>query len=237
MTLTHRTPDNNHNRRHPAMLALLALLIGCLRAWRDWNEPLRALFRPRAWGEAIAAAFSLKYLANTGAGCSVSDSQRSGGRRLAHHLTFYGFLLCFAATLVATLYHYGFGWHAPYGYTSLPVALGTLGGIGLVIGPPLLYWHRRRADPAIADPAHDGSGSALIVLLMATSLTGLLLLALRETTAMALLLIVHLAVVMALFATLPYGKFVHGFYRLCALVKYALERRRPRNMSFGGESF
>jgi citrate/tricarballylate utilization protein len=32
---------------------------------------------------------------------------------------------------------------------------------------------------------------------------------------------------MALFVSLPYGKFVHGIYRGAALVKYALERRRP----------
>ena len=32
---------------------------------------------------------------------------------------------------------------------------------------------------------------------------------------------------LTLFLTIPYGRFVHGFYRLLALVKYALERRRP----------
>ena len=34
-------------------------------------------------------------------------------RRRMHHFTFYGFMLCFAATSVATIYHYVFGWHAP----------------------------------------------------------------------------------------------------------------------------
>ena len=28
-------------------------------------------------------------------------------------------MLCFAATSVATEYHYGFNWQAPYGVTSL----------------------------------------------------------------------------------------------------------------------
>ena len=40
------------------------------------------------------------------------------------------------------------------------------------------------------------------------------------------LLIVHLGIVLALFLTLPYGKFVHGFYRTAALVKYAIEMAR-----------
>jgi citrate/tricarballylate utilization protein len=43
---------------------------------------------------------------------------------------------------------------------------------------------------------------------------------------MGLLLIVHLGIVFALFLTLPYGKFVHGFYRTVALLKYAREDER-----------
>ena len=43
---------------------------------------------------------------------------------------------------------------------------------------------------------------------------------------MGALLIVHLALVMTLFVTMPYGKFVHGIYRFAALLKWALERGR-----------
>ncbi len=35
-------------------------------------------------------------------------------------------------------------------------------------------------------------------------------------------------VVMALFLTLPYGKFAHGFYRCAALLKWAIEKRRGK---------
>jgi citrate/tricarballylate utilization protein len=56
-----------------------------------------------------------------------------------------------------------------------------------------------------------------------TSLTGLLLLVLRHGAAMSVLLLVHLGAVLALFLTLPYGKFVHGLYRTLALVKYRSE--------------
>jgi citrate/tricarballylate utilization protein len=41
------------------------------------------------------------------------------------------------------------------------------------------------------------------------------------------LLAVHLGVVMALFATLPYGKFAHGVFRTAALIRYAVEKRVP----------
>jgi citrate/tricarballylate utilization protein len=64
---------------------------------------------------------------------------------------------------------------------------------------------------------------AFIALLLVTSLTGLVLLVLRNHAAMATLLIVHLGAVLALFVTLPYGKFVHGIYRTAALVKFARE--------------
>lgn len=66
---------------------------------------------------------------------------------------------------------------------------------------------------------------ALLVMLLLTSLTGLLLLVLRATPAMGLLLAIHLGVVFSLFITMPYGKFMHGLYRFLALVKYAKERR------------
>ena len=62
-----------------------------------------------------------------------------------------------------------------------------------------------------------------MLLLWLTSATGLLLLAGRTLSIMAPLLVVHLGVVLALFVTLPYGKFVHGFYRLLALVQDAAE--------------
>ena len=44
------------------------------------------------------------------------------------------------------------------------------------------------------------------------------------TAAMGLLLALHLGVVLGLFLTMPYGKFVHGLYRFAALMKYAGER-------------
>jgi citrate/tricarballylate utilization protein len=67
------------------------------------------------------------------------------------------------------------------------------------------------------------------VLLFLTSLTGLLLLCLRATPLMGTLLIVHIGFVLGLFISMPYGKFVHGFYRYGALVKNAIEQARENN--------
>jgi citrate/tricarballylate utilization protein len=210
-----------------SLFVMLAMVIGMARAWREFGEPAANFLSVGGWTEALRDAMSLKYLHRDGAGCSISDTKRSNARRMAHHFTFYGFLLCLAATSLGTIYHYAFGWKAPYGYFSLPVILGTVGGIGLLIGPPTLYMLKKNADPALTDNESSGIGDALIALLFLTSLTGLLLLFFRTTAAMGSLLIIHLAIVMALFITLPYGKFMHGFYRLAALAKYALERKRP----------
>jgi citrate/tricarballylate utilization protein len=57
----------------------------------------------------------------------------------------------------------------------------------------------------------------------------------RGTAAMPALLCVHLAVVMALFLTMPYSKFAHGFYRCAALLKFTIEKRQPSKLQSSGE--
>ncbi|MGH6683862.1 MAG: tricarballylate utilization protein TcuB, partial [Pseudolabrys sp.] len=109
---------------------------------------------------------------------------------------------------------------------SLPVVLGSLGGIGLIVGPIGLFVLMRRRDPVLRDLPRRGLDVAFIVMLVATSVTGFALLVFRDTAAMGLLLAVHLGVVLGLFLSLPYGKFVHWLYRFLALVKYASERKR-----------
>jgi citrate/tricarballylate utilization protein len=206
---------------------LLAFVMGFVRFWADMGEEAGDFVVPGTTGSALGDALTLKYLDGGGEGCTYPDETPSFARRRFHHLTFYGFLLCFAATCTATIYHYVFGWKAPYPFWSLPVLLGTLGGIGLLIGPAGLLWLRRRRDPELADPAQRGMEAGFLALLFLTSLTGLGLLAFRESRAMGMLLVAHLGVVLALFVTMPYGKFVHALYRFAALVRFHLERRRP----------
>ena len=218
-----------------SLLVLAALVAGFVNFWRDMRENLSEFAKPFALIEALKDIATLKNLdGDSSVGCTYPGDQPSQARRWFHHFTFYGFILCFLATCVGTLYHYGFGFVAPYGFFSLPVLLGTLGGIGLVIGPAGLWWLKARRDPATANVDQAPMDVAFIVLLILTSVTGLALLALRETAAMGSMLIIHLGAVMALFLSLPYGKFVHGIYRGAALVKYALERRRP-GLNLGGE--
>jgi citrate/tricarballylate utilization protein len=74
-----------------------------------------------------------------------------------------------------------------------------------------------------------------LALLLLVSASGLALLVWRDSAAMALLLAVHLAVVLALFVTLPYGKFAHGIFRSAALLKNAIEKRQPNPLQLGAD--
>jgi citrate/tricarballylate utilization protein len=219
------------------LFALLALALGVRGFWREISPGERATDAPgAAAAEATRDALRLKYLdGGHGQGCNEADDAFTLWRRRFHHFTFYGFVLCFAATSVATLYHYLFGWHAPYALTSLPVLLGTAGGVGLLIGPAGLLWLNLRRHPLHGDAAQKPMDRGFIALLFFASASGLALLAWRDSGAMALLLALHLAVVMALFLTLPYGKFAHGIYRSAALLKWAVEKRQPNRLQLGSE--
>ena len=96
----------------------------------------------------------------------------------------------------------------------------------LLIGTAGLLFLKARSDKEASDRQMLDLDVAFLVLLFLTSLTGLLLLAFRETPAMGTLLAVHLGVVAGLFLTLPYGKFAHAVYRYAALVQNAIEERQ-----------
>ncbi|HXZ09310.1 MAG TPA: tricarballylate utilization 4Fe-4S protein TcuB [Paraburkholderia sp.] len=213
--------------------ALIALGIGVRRFWRDVSSGTASV---PAVAEATKNVLGLTYLdGGHGDGCNEADDGFTLARRRFHHFTFYGFMLCFAATAVATLYHYALGLEAPYPLLSVPVVLGTLGGAGLLIGPAGLLWLNLRRNPERGDPNQRPMDRGFIALLLLTSATGLALLAGRDTAAMAWLLAVHLGVVSALFATLPYGKFAHGIYRSAALLKAAIEKRQRNNLQLGSD--
>ena len=207
------------------LYAIIAVAMGVRAFWRDIGEPIGMLADPPSLWQAMKDASSLRYLDGGGVGCVNEDERPSDRRKIYHHLTFYGFLLCFAATVIATLYHYLLAREAPYPWWDAPVVLGTLGGIGLLIGPAGLLAEKCKRDPALVDPARSGMDVAFIAMLFMTGLTGIALLLWRETPAMGPLLALHLGVVFSLFITMPYGKFVHGIYRYVALVRYARERQ------------
>ena len=210
------------------LFATFALGMGVRRFWRDTAagaNPAPAVSRDAALAATIDVLQLTHLRGGHGEGCNNEHDAFTLSRQRAHHLTFYGFMLCFAATSLATLYHYAFGWPAPYDLPSLPKLLGVVGGIGLAMGSVNLFVLNLRRHPAQGDTAQKPMDLGFIALLFFTSVTGLVLWLVRGTPALPVLLAVHLGVVMALFATLPYGKFAHGVYRSAALLKNAVEQR------------
>jgi len=238
------SPDGNfyaifpHNTLALTFGVVFVAMVFCLGMGvkNFWGEISTDPIPPKATVDALRDTLTLKNLGGGHqAGCNESDDAFSLARRHLHHATFYGFMLCFAATSVATLFHYLLGWEAPYSYTSLPVILGTLGGIGLIVGPVGLLYLNLKRHPLHGDAAQKPMDRGFIALLLMISVTGLGLLALRETQYMGILLALHLGFVMGFFLMMPYGKFAHGIYRSASLLKNAVEVRLGKKMSVGSE--
>jgi citrate/tricarballylate utilization protein len=211
-----------------SVLIVSALVAGFLKFLADARHNIARFLHPGALAKALRDVLSLANPSSGGAGCMYPDEHHSQARRI--FITSRSMDSCCASPRrkLAAIDHV-LGHIAPHPYLRAPVILGKLGGIGLLIGPVGLYALTRRRDPSIGDAAQDGSDKRFLALLVLASLTGLILLVLRETAAMGTLLVVHLAVVLLLFLALPYGKFVHGIYRAAALVKSALESSQRRS--------
>lgn len=205
----------------PAFLfPLLSIGIGLRRYWRAVGGAPVRLSHLRA---AFASAANMRNLkGGHGDGCNFEDEDRfSHARRAAHQAVMYGFLLCFAATSVATLMHYFLDMRAPYGIFSAPKILGLSGGILLVLGCAEMIRLKLRADRDLGAARAFGGEVGFIGLLGFVGLSGLALYAATGTGWMPTLLVLHLGAVLAFFLLTPFTKMAHGFYRLAALTRDA----------------
>ena len=216
---------------------VLALGLGVRRFWRDVTPATSgAPLGGAATAEATHDVLRLKYLdGGHGDGCHNADDAYTLSRRRFHHFTFYGFVLCFAATSVATLQHYLLGMAAPYDLPSLPKLLGVAGGLSLLVGTVGLWHLNLNRHPQHGDAAQKPMDLGFIALLFLTSASGLALWLARGSVGQGLWLCLHLGVVMALFLTLPYGKFAHGVFRTAALLRHAVEKRQPNPIGLGAD--
>lgn len=210
--------------------SLVALAMGARNFWRDAGP--REKTGPVAIGIALWDVLTLKNLGGGGNGCNDNSEAFSMRRRHLHHGMFYGFLLCFAATTTGFIYHSFLGWPAPYPFISVPVVLGTVGGVLMIIGTIGLLAMKFVDDPMPNVRRLLGGDVAMLMLLAMIAITGLFLLAVRATGAMGLAMAIHLGFILAFFLVMPYSKMVHGVYRSAALLRRAAER----NMKpLGGE--
>lgn len=202
---------------------LLSLALGLRRYWHSVGGARLSL---RDITTALAEAASMKDLAaGHGDGCNFEDEDRfSHARRYAHQAIMYGFLLCFAATSVATLLHYVFALPAPYSLWSLPKLLGVPGGILLTVGCGWMAALKLRSDPTLGDRGAWNGDLGFIALLGFTGFSGLGLYWMGGTSLLPLLLALHLGSVLSFFLLTPFTKMAHGFYRLAALIRNAQQK-------------
>src|ERR1700741_5083662 len=106
------------------LFVLVALAIGAARCARELRTMQEAPPHAERGGTSAALGdmLTLNHLHVSGRDCVTGPEVRTPWRRWLHHAQFYGFMLCFASTCVATLYHLA-GMPAPYAYSSLPVLL------------------------------------------------------------------------------------------------------------------
>ncbi len=204
---------------------ILAWIMSGLGFWRTasgsrWTRP--------AWPDVVRAlgdSLSLRYLGGGGAGCDYPSERPSALRRIFHHLVAYGFLADLGATTLAAIYDHLLHIPAPYPLVSPVVLLGSVGGIGILVGSCGLLYLKGYADKDVAGSRLPRMDTAFLVALILVAGTGFLLLAFRSTPLLGLLLTLHLATVGALFLTAPYGKFAHLVYRFTSLLRFATEER------------
>lgn len=208
-----------------AILVSFSLFKSFLTMWRATDNRPAQFFDGRAHIRAVWDVLTLKYLEGGGYGCNYPDDKFSMIRRNFHHAVFYGFILCLASTTVAALYDHVLHIPAPYPFFSLPVLLGTSGGLSMIVGCCGMLFLKQKMDRTPADTLGSTMDIGFIIILLLTNFSGLLLLLLRSTSLMAILLIIHLGIVAALFLLMPYGKFIHGIHRYAALLKNAREQR------------
>jgi citrate/tricarballylate utilization protein len=212
--------------------SLVALAMSVRNFWRDAGSERRVTVR--AVIDALHDIATLRNLGGGGHGCNDNSERFSMTRRRLHHAMAYGFLLCFAATCVGFVYDTFCRWAAPYAFFSAPVLLGTVGGIGLLVGTGGLFAMKLVDDPMPAARKLLGADVAILLLLALAAKTGILLLLLRATSLMPIVLALHLGVILALFVTLPYSKMVHGLYRSAALLRNAMEKDQAPLEGGGG---
>lgn len=209
-----------------SLFVVAVLLTGTAGLIRDAGGTWHSLADGRVWWGALIDGLRLRYLAGGGGNCYYPEAETpSSIRRVLHGLVVGGFLAAFLSTTIAAVEQDLLHLDPPYPLLSAPVLLGTAGGVAMVAGCAGLLWLKQRSTASLAAPAMTAMDTAFLLVLGLGSLTGLLTLVLRATPLLGPALVVHVAVLAALYVTAPYGKFVHWVYRLGALLQYRAETR------------
>ena len=196
---------------------------GTVRGWSETDGKPDRKISGKALAEAIGAALGLRYLKGGGPGCTYPEQRPSSSRRVYHSFVFWGFLSDFVSTTLAFIYQDLLHELPPYPAHQRPGDLRRCRRSDVDRRNRRVDHAQIQSDRAPANARAYGMDYTFLITLGLTALSGMLLLIFRSTSAMGSLLVLHLGVIAALFATAPYGKFVHAIYRSMALVRYYVE--------------
>ena len=216
----------------PAMLAGLyglgVMTIGAVRFWQETSGPLVDRFDLGALVAASLDVLGLRQMQGGGPGCTYPEGHPNHVRLVAHQLVFYGFGLTFLSTALAAFWQDILDVLPPYPLLHPVVVTGTVGGVVQIAGCVVLLALKTRTQALPNSAGARRLDLAFIASLLVVNVTGLALLAFRDSAAMGTLLTIHLGALVGLFVAMPYGKFVHAVYRYAALVRYRHEERGDR---------
>jgi citrate/tricarballylate utilization protein len=206
-----------------------AMALGATQFWKEAGGTRREALDLGVWIAALGDVATMTNLRGGGDDCYQPDPlAASPARRLLHQAVLYGFILAFISTALAAFLQDILDQEPPFPWLSAPVITGVLGGIMMAVGCTGLLALKLGSVVKARDLISDRMLSmdvAFIAVLNLAAITGMLTLLLRDTSLMATMLTLHLASLVALYATAPYGKFVHGVYRFGALLKNRAEQR------------
>ncbi|HEX5451078.1 MAG TPA: tricarballylate utilization 4Fe-4S protein TcuB [Candidatus Limnocylindrales bacterium] len=216
----------------PALLAGLygvaVMAIGAVRFWRETEGPLGDRIDLGALVSATLDVLGLRQMQGGGPGCTYPEGHPNHVRLISHQLVFYGFGLTFLSTTLAAFWQDILNVLPPYPLLHPVVVTGTIGGIAQIAGCVALLALKTRSRGLASSARTRRLDIVFIVALLVVNVTGLALLAFRESAGMGPLLAIHLGSLVGLFVAMPYGKFVHAVYRYTALLRYRQEERQER---------
>ena len=139
-------------------------------------------------------------------------------KRISHLLIFYGFLLLLISTLIGfifdkwiTQYEVLEAYYLGPAGSLIETSLGIIGGVMILAGT-VIYWPARHRGE---DWKSVSAADLFLILLAFTVITGFILEAAEAYSAfISAAFWVHMAFVIALFATMPFTKFSHALYQI-----------------------
>jgi len=191
--------------------ASVVLVLGILSYWKDMSKAAKP--QGSLVGSIIGTLVDILKHDRFGK-CDVAS-----GRKWAHMLVFFGFVLLAIATAFAGFYEWVLHLHGPYPFSDPIKWFGVSGSVALALGFILVVINRL----AIAGKAGIGSyyDWLFIGVVITVGTTGILAMVIRLANMPGpayTIYFVHLVSIFFLFAYAPYTKMAHMVYRTTAMV-------------------